>query len=472
MPLNAPRTLRFASLMLGVLAAACSDGPTAGSRAEVLAAEVDSSAGSIFRTLDVRLSRPAGAEVEYWSAATPPLRVRARSEAGEHSLFLPRLRASTAYQYQVWATDARGRPRGQPSAGEFTTSALPAEMAAIRFRAVGRPTLPVTVLELMTRPADAGRRLVAVDEDGEVVWYYPREGALKILGFTRRANGNYVILEWGEGLREVAPDGRLVSRITAQPGVWVPHHDVVATPQNTVIFLSAEWQSFGDSSAVGEAIWEWNPDTGALDRRWRSSSAFSWPRDRGPLSTPNDWLHSNSLSMGPRGNVVVSSRSTHQVISIAPGWGPLEWKLGGEGSTFAIDPADRFLAQHTATEVAPNRVLLFDNGFERPGGAYSRALELELNPATGTARRVWEFRPTPDNYASIISSARRLPNGNTLVQFGTAPGMVGSSGPVEAYEVDPHGGRAWHLQLVNAPPWQFSYRATPLASVGGEEPAP
>jgi len=42
---------------------------------------------------------------------------------------------------------------------------------------------------------------------------------------------------------------------------------------------------------------------------------------------------------------------------------------------------------------------------------------LRLDAAAGTAVKVWEYRPTPDNYAPSLSSAYRLSNGNTLVNF-------------------------------------------------------
>ena len=42
---------------------------------------------------------------------------------------------------------------------------------------------------------------------------------------------------------------------------------------------------------------------------------------------------------------------------------------------------------------------------------------MRLDAAAGTAVKVWEYRPTPDNYAPSLSSAYRLSNGNTLVNF-------------------------------------------------------
>ncbi|HYE88108.1 MAG TPA: hypothetical protein VEA16_17215, partial [Vicinamibacterales bacterium] len=61
------------------------------------------------------------------------------------------------------------------------------------------------------------------------------------------------------------------------------------------------------------------------------------------------------------------------------------------------------------------------------------------------ARRIWQWKAPNNNYAAAVSSARRLPNGNTLITFGMVKGRNGSSGPTETYEVTPDGAIKWHL---------------------------
>ena len=127
--------------------------------------------------------------------------------------------------------------------------------------------------------------------------------------------------------------------------------------------------------------------------------------------------------------------------------------------------------QHTAVEVSPNRVLMFDNGRDRASGElFSRGQELELDQAAGTAEVVWEFRPIPEIYAPIVSSARRLANGNTVVGFGTRAGVVGGSGPIAAYEVTRGNRVLWQVVVEGVP--RFIYRFTPLDQIAGEEVVP
>jgi hypothetical protein len=301
---------------------------------------------------------------------------------------------------------------------------------------------------------------VIVDQDGAIVWF--RRGVAE--SFTRRVNGDFVLLDQG-GLTEVRPDLRVVARLPATSEMTM-HHDVIATPDNTVLFLAHDTATFSETVWEGDAIWEWDPDGGPLTERWRASDFLSPDRDLGPKSSTGDWLHANSLALGPRGNVLVSLPALNQIVSIAPGFQSLEWRLGGPNATITPEGPAVFWFEHTAAELATNRVLLFDNGRDRPAGLFSRGLELQLDPARGTASVAWDFRPGPDIYAPIIGSAPRLPNGNTLVDFGTSPGVVGASGPVAVYEVTADGQVLWVLRVSAA--GLLNYRATPLHDIAGE----
>src|SRR5688572_8670617 len=277
---------------------------------------------------------------------------------------------------------------------------LPADLAAVRFLAVGRPTAPHTMLEI--RRNDGFRGYVIVNAAGAPVWYFRTFGSPG--GATRRENGNFVVIDTERGLVEVDEDASIV-RVLAQesrPGRFI-HHDVVATSRNTLLFIAEDVQSPGGSAITGDAVWEWEPETGRTLKRWSTFDHLDPSLDWSERSRSSDWVHANSLSVGPRGNVLMSMHFLDQVISIAADYRTVEWRLGGVRATIAVD--DAFYGQHTAAEIEHGRVLLFDNGFSRQEH-YSRAAEYELSPTS--ARKVWEWRPARDNWARVISSARRL----------------------------------------------------------------
>ncbi len=452
---------RLANLLLLISAfSACSDSPTGSPTPAVLSITLDADVGPLLMALRVELDASAAIEVDYWTATSSRLRVTSPLSTSHH-IVLTRLVPTTIYDYEIRLV-GQSNERDEAHLGTFKTDSLPTGLAQILFNATGEPSLPLTMLEFI---GTAFQGFAMVDENGRVVWYWPTVGIPT--GSTRRENGNFVLLDRGIGLREISPDRSVIAEFLSVPGREI-HHDVIATPQNTLLFIANQQGMINDTLWVGEAIWEWHPEQGKAELNWNAFDFLSPVEHRGLRSRPGDWLHANSLSFGPRQNLLVSFAFLDQIISISADYQSLEWALGGPGSTFELAPDAVFSGQHTALEVSPGRVLLFDNGFDRlDGGEYSRALEVELDVRAQTARNAWQFRPQPDQYSRIISSARRLLGGNTMVTFGIAHELPsGSSGP-EVYEVTPRGTIAWHLQ-VDTQGTTAIYRATPFANVGGE----
>ncbi|HEX7091714.1 MAG TPA: aryl-sulfate sulfotransferase [Longimicrobiales bacterium] len=422
----------------------------------MLKARIGEPAGPLFRSLHLRLDRPAAVVVDYWTANAPRLRVRAEATDASAVVGLGRLRAGRTYRYQVRVIGTDGSP--EPAfVGEFRTDTLPEDLAAISLTAAGAPSAPMALLLLSSPGGFQG--YVAVNGTGAIVWYY-RTVDLPF-GIARRPDGNFIAMDKGRGLLELTPAGDVLRELAQDELDRNMHHDAIVTPANTVLFLAQDRRAYGDRTIVGEAIWEWDPETGEAVKRWSAHDFLDPAVDRTPQSTDGDWLHANALAIGSQGNILISLRRLNQVMSIAPGWNAIEWRLGGPGATITLAEGEPFTGQHTVAEVGPNRILLFDNRHEL--GGYSRAVEFELSD--GQARQVWEWRPERDNFAFAVSSARRLPNGNTLVGFGMSSGLNGSTGPIEVYEVTREGLVIWHL-LVEGP--RIMYRAEPLETIAGE----
>jgi Arylsulfotransferase (ASST) len=455
---NAATKVAWAAV-LGAAATGCQDAVAPDNAPlNIRSVAVAADSGSIFRSLIINLSDPVGVQVDYWAAGAPHLRVVAAGMAGDHSVFLPGLRAGHTYDYEV-RPFLRGFPRDPVYRGRLATDPLPDDLAAVQFAVAGTPAHRYTMVELRGDPFSG---YVILDRDGQVVWF--RRGIAE--SFARRANGDLVLLEAASALTEVRPDLTVVARLPAVDTMSM-HHDVIATPHNTLLFLTHDLLVENGISWIGDAVWEWSPETGAVARRWRAQDFLSPDTDLGPKSVGGDWLHANSLSLGPRGNLLVSLPALNQIVSIAPGYHALEWRLGGPNATIVPDAASEFWFEHTAQEIAPNRILMFDNGRDRPAGKYSRGLELELDPSAGAARVVWSFVPAPAIYAPIIGSTRRLSGGVTVVDFGTPAGVLGSSGPIATYDVSLDGRVTWSLHVTgNA---LLNYRATPLDAIAGEQ---
>jgi len=264
-------------------------------------------------------------------------------------------------------------------------------------------------------------------------------------------------MDKGYGLVEVDRSGRIVHELKQRDPENEMHHAIVVTPRDTVLYVAFDTQDFDGKRLKGEAVWEWNPDTGEDVKRWRSWDFMDPALDRS-ARTAGEWLHGNSLDVGPRGNILFSFHYLNQVISIAPDWRSVEWRLGGVRQTIAVPPEQQTSAQHTAAEIEPNRLLMFDNRTDLQP-PYSRAVEYVIEGKT--ARQVWQWKAPNNNYAFAVSSARRLANGNTLVGFGMEKGRNGSSGPTEAYEVTRDGTIKWHLVVEGV---MTMFRVEPISS--------
>jgi hypothetical protein len=398
------------------------------------------------RTLRVALRTPASIEIEYWALDGPRMTI-ASPPALDHAIPLVRLRPDRLYQFRVRQTGSRGT---------FRTPPLPPDLAAVRFTATGTPTMPLALVHLFHQQGFKG--YVIVDETGEVVWYWRTRDFP--FGAARRKNGNFVFMDKGRGVVEVTAGGEVVRELPQESAEREMHHDLITTPADTVLYLAFDTETFDGARLKGEAIWEWTPDTGALTRRWRSWDHLSPRVDRGPRFA-GEWMHANSLAIGPRGNTLVSVHYFNQILSLSSDWRSIEWRLGGVRATTVVAADDQFSGQHTAHELEPGRVLLFDNGRDR--GGYSRALELRLDGAAAT--KVWEWKPPRANFASAVSSARRLANGHTLVAFGMSAGRSESTGPTETFEVTETGDVRWHLVVEGT---QTMFRVEPIESIAGE----
>ena len=460
---GAARLIGTALASAALLLSGCGGGE--GDPAPAIVATAVADHGPIFRSLQVTLSEPGEVDVEYGTAGGEWLRVTSAAQASRHALVLSRLRERQVYAFRVRARAAPGAAESRAE-GSFATGELPADIGAIGFAPWGVASAPLHFVS-MRSTFNGG---LIVDGQGRVVWYGRTPSPP--LAAARRANGHWVLLFGGSaaGLMEFSALGEVVHRLDAAalPTGQRIHHGVTATPHDTVLFLTFDPREVDGQVRNGEALWEWDPATGALDKRWSAFDFIDARIESGPRSVPDDWLHANSVSIGPRGNIVVSLHFLDQIISVASDFGAIEWRLGGARSTFAVDPVQARSGQHSAFEVATNRVLTFDNGVTRADGSrFSRAIEYALDPGSGSVATAWEYRPDPAIWTPVFGSARRLPNGNTVVAFGAPPGQLGATGPVVLHEVSASGQPLWSL-LLSLSPGGGIFQADPIASVAGE----
>ncbi len=245
---------------------------------------------------------------------------------------------------------------------------------------------------------------------------------------------------------------------------FLPQGDTLVLAHHTVLNTSISWRPVKD-----DVIYEvdWNGSlTGFV---WSTCEhfnqfGFSLETRHGMYVNPGiledgDIFHMNSMSLlgankwyttdpvkyacfDPQ-NIIISSRHTNFVAIISRQTGEIVWKIGPEYSpdTLEGEKLGQLIGLHHAHMIpqglpGEGNILLFDNGgwagygyFGMPRYIRLVSRVIEFDPVTldivweyhHYSWRLWFPRTTENHrfYSSIMSSAQRLPNGNTLITEGT-----------------------------------------------------
>ena len=224
---------------------------------------------------------------------------------------------------------------------------------------------------------------------------------------------------------------------------------------------------------AGEVVWQWvvsehldefgfSPEGLALIRAGFSTSggqAGFLTVNKMTVLGPNRWFDACDARFHPD-NLIIDAREGNVVAIIEKRTGTIVWRLGPYYPDSGVSPGqrihqarlprpvDQLSGQHDAHLIAEGLpgagdVLVFDNqgaaGFPPAAlGHFVGSRVLQIDPIrheivwqyTGadSQRDVWTF------HSSFISSARRLPNGNTLI----CEGMTG-----RLFQVTPAGNIVW-----------------------------
>lgn len=202
----------------------------------------------------------------------------------------------------------------------------------------------------------------------------------------------------------------------------------------------------------GDIVWKWVASE-HLNEFGFSAASLKLVKEGGSGrgGAPFDYLHINNMSvLGPNKwfdggdqrfnpeNILIDSREANFIVIIDKQTGKVVWNLGPDYPAQTRGPrqlpraVDQIVGQHDAHLIEPGlpgagNLLVFDNqgeaGYPRVSvGVQPRSRVLEIDPVK--KQIVWEYTGGDSNgpewsfYSSFISSARRLPNGNTLIDEG------------------------------------------------------
>jgi len=332
--------------------------------------------------------------------------------------------------------------------------------------------------------------LVQVDWDGRVVW---------------RFNRYEYIEDPGEKPQWMARQHHDYQREGNPVGYYVPGMDPLVDRGNTLILSHKNVKNpkiadkpLLDDTIIevtweGEIVWEWMCSDHFDDMGFREDAKnilFRNPNWRPSGGGMGDWMHINSLSLlGPNRwfdagdsrfhpeNMIWCARETNLTAIIDKRTGKIVWKLGPNyDETKELRELGWIIGQHHAHMIprglpGEGNIMIFDNGgwagygSPNPGSPtgfrsalrdYSRVLELDPT----TLKVAWQYTPAEAGfavpvdanrfYSPFISSAQRLPNGNTLITEGSGGRIIEVTPQHEiVWEyISPYWGKMMKINLI------------------------
>lgn len=174
---------------------------------------------------------------------------------------------------------------------------------------------------------------------------------------------------------------------------------------------------------LGVAVELWDETSGLL-WTWDSQAAYdagTLPGSDTPEKNPY-WANAVQLVDNDTA-VMLSLYLQKQLIKVDMATGDVLWRLGPGGDFRLIDESGSFLPPSEwiygthAPEWDGDRVLVYDNGNERPGGNETRVSEYQINTDDMTATKLWSY--TEDDWKHpILGDVDRIPGGGVLITAG------------------------------------------------------
>lgn len=331
--------------------------------------------------------------------------------------------------------------------------------------------------------------LVQVDWEGRIVW---------------RFDHYEYIEDPGEKPQWMARQHHDYQREGNPVGYYVPGQEPLVDRGNSLILAHKNLRNPAISDKLllddtiievtwdGRIVWEWSCSEHFEELGFSEEARNILSRN--PNMVPSgggmgDWMHINSMSaLGPNkwfdagderfhpDNIIWDARESNIIAIIDKKSGRIAWQLGPDYSGTALKELGWIIGQHHAHLIprglpGEGNILVFDNGgwagygAPNPGSRignknalrdYSRVLEFDPT----TLKIVWQYTPAEAGftipldanrfYSPFISSAQRLPNGNTLITEGSGGRIFEvTAGHETVWEyISPYWDKTLNLNLV------------------------
>ncbi len=273
------------------------------------------------------------------------------------------------------------------------------------------------------------------DGGGDIRWYTTVEGTR----YYNLANNQVAIQVYSDrGSFGPGPDIIIINYLgEILHKYYVPHkvhHEISEkNPGGNLLVASNAEMYHSISDDTEDLIVEIDRQTGSVVKTWDLRDIFDPTRERLWREQTNDWCHLNSIQYDSSDNtLLISSKLQYFVSKIDYDTGDIIWILGNHENwkerwqpylltplnfDESIDPdADWPYAQHMPRMTGEGNIIVYDNGGERPGGEYTRAVEYRIDVEKMTVEKIWDY--PIDRYARALGSVYVYDDGSIQIGHG------------------------------------------------------
>ncbi|MEO6168121.1 MAG: aryl-sulfate sulfotransferase [Chitinophagales bacterium] len=302
-----------------------------------------------------------------------------------------------------------------------------------------------------------------IENDGTILW--ARD--LGQFGSDFKLNANGYMTYFADTAQWMVLDSNynLIDSVQCKNGyeLETQGHDVMMYPDGHVFLMAYNTQTInmtaygGVSNAKVQGLVLQEQDANRdVVFEWRSWDHFLFTdaNSHTPLTNVQvDYVHCNSVDRDFDGNILISSRNMDELTKINHDTGDIIWRMGGENNQFTFvndNIPQHFSSQHDLRRLPNGNILIFNNGnYLSP--LISSAKEYALNQVTKVATLAWYYEHPDVNgfhvYGAATGNAQRLPNGNTIINWGLITPNVGIPNHTE---VDVNKNIVWEMSFESS----------------------
>ena len=318
------------------------------------------------------------------------------------------------------------------------------------------------------------------DPAGQVVYYAPQDKT--VINFRTQTYLGRPVLTWWEGSVVLPGYGvgqfviadtsyHVIKRFSAGNGLSGDNHEFLITPQNTALITSyapveADTSSVKlgakNGAVLDSVVQELDLATGRVEFEWHALDHVALTDSYQPVTAagvPWDDTHVNSIQPYGAGELLVSLRNDHDLVTISRTTGAVSRRIGGRTSTVKLPGNATFHSQHDAEPHTDGTITLFDNGAGSGANMHStsRGLVIRVN---GSSASLVRTLGAPDAQLAYSQGNVQTLSDGYLVDFGATGSIVEYDGKggvrsdvhyqrlVETYRAFKS---AWHASPTTAP---------------------